>query len=329
MKDHTLLCQDQVHPAFWQKFVLTGYRQTNTSFIQCLKYIFVVHNDFGNFWTIFIPACMFTAWLYNASYEHNFNDPFWYPLLAYWISICVGSYIGSVAHCFSSKSLRVQAICYMIDYLGIGTYMLTAGLVQYFYERPLEISLLQYKWIFIISLTVLSLNSIFISTTADLITLEYGYLLRACSYFIANLLSDLPFIVRLTLCLYEGRECPNNTLSYHVLAVIFNVFLMFFYTSHIPEKFSPGKFDYIFQSHQLFHLTTVAVMTTKLYYLPKDALTHQNVLCSNSYFQPDIYSIFVPCLITIVAGSAMVLVISWYFVHNEHYLLEKSAKKIN
>ena len=217
----------------------------------------------------------------------------------------------------------------MIDYLGIGTYILTTGLVQYFYERSLEISLLQYKWIFIISLTVLSLNSIFTASIADLMSLEYGYLLRAFSYFIANTLSDLPFIVRLTLCLYEGRECPNNTFPYHVLAVIFTVVVMFFYTSHIPEKFSPGKFDYIFQIHQFFHLTGVAMATTKLYYLPKDALIRQNILCSNSYFQPDIYSMFVPCLVTIVGGSAIVLVISWYFVHNEHRLLEKSTKKIN
>ena len=329
MKDHTLLSQDQVHPAFWQKFVLTGYRQTNTSFIQCLKYIFVVHNDFGNFWTIFIPAWVFTAWLYSASYEHNFNDPFWYPLLVYWISICVGSYISSVAHCFSSKSLRVQAICYMIDYLGIGTYILTVGLVQYFYERPLEISLLQYKWIFIIFLTILSLNSIFIATTTDLISLEYGYLLRACSYFIANLLSDLPFIARLTLCLYEGRECPNNTLPYHVLAIIFTAFLMFFFTSNIPEKFSPGKFDYIFQSHQLFHISSIAMLTCKLYLLQKDALNRQEILMKNPYFQPDVYTTFIPYLLNIVIGSVFISVLIWYMDKNEHYLLGYPNKKTN
>ena len=329
MKDHTLLYHDQVRPAFRQKFVLTGYRQTNTSFIQCLKYIFVVHNDFGNFWTIFIPACMFTAWLYNASYEHNFNNPFWYPLLAYWISICVGSFISSAAHCFSSKSLRFNIICYMIDYLGIGTYILTNGLVQYFYERSLEISLLQYKWIFIISLTILSLNSIFTASIADLMSLDYGYLLRAFSYFIANTLSDLPFIVRLTLCLYEGRECPNNTLPYHVLAVIFSLFLMFFFTSNIPEKFSPGKFDYVFQSHQLFHIFSIAMLTCKLYLLPKDALNRWEILMKNPYFQPDVYTTFIPCLLIIVIGSAFISILIWYMDKNEHYLLGHPNKKTN
>ena len=56
IKDHTLLTQDQVHPVFSRKFILTGYRPTNTSFLQCLKYIFIVHNDFGNFWTHLVPT---------------------------------------------------------------------------------------------------------------------------------------------------------------------------------------------------------------------------------------------------------------------------------
>ncbi|XP_041379377.1 progestin and adipoQ receptor family member 3-like, partial [Gigantopelta aegis] len=31
--------------------------------------------------------------------------------------------------------------------------------------------------------------------------------------------------------------------------------MVFFYSSKIPERFSPGKFDYLFHSHQLFHVT--------------------------------------------------------------------------
>ena len=29
---------------------------------------------------LFLLVYVFTAWLHSASYLHNFNDPFWYPL---------------------------------------------------------------------------------------------------------------------------------------------------------------------------------------------------------------------------------------------------------
>ena len=329
IEDHTLLTQDQVHPAFSQKFILTGYRQTNTSFIQCLKYIFIVHNDFGNFWTHFIPTFMLLVWLYDTSRVYNFYDPFWYPLLVYWIAVSFAIFLSSLSHALSSKSLLFFTSCFMIDYLGISTGILASGLVQYFYERPLEISLFQYKWTFIISITILSLNSVFVASTADLMSLEYGYLLRGFFFSIAYVTSNLPFIVRLLTCLFNSRECLNDTFIYQILFLVFVILMGFFYSSNIPERYAPGKFDYCFQSHQLFHISSVAMVTCKLYLLQKDALNRWEILMKNPYFQPDVYTTFIPCLLNIVIGSAFISILIWYMDKNEHYLLGHPNKKTN
>ena len=316
IKDLTLLTQDQVHPAFSRKFILTGYCQTNTSFLQCLKYIFIVHNDFGSFWTHLVPTCMFLVWLYDTSHVYNFYDPFWYPLLVYWIAVCFGTFLSSLCHAMSSKSLLFLASCFMIDYLGVSTGILASGLVQYFYERPLEISLFQYKWTFIISITILSLNSTFVASIADLVSLEYGYLLREFIYLIAYVTSNLPFIVRLSTCLFNSRECLNDTFIYQILFLVFIILAAFFQSSKFPERYAPGKFDYFFQSHQLFHISTVIMITYKLNFLQKDALIRREILTKNPYFQPDVYTTFIPCLLNIVIGSAFISLLIWYIVKN-------------
>ena len=69
--------------------------------------------------------------------------------------------------------------------------------------------------------------------------------------------------------------------------------------------------------------------TCKLYLLKKDALIRQEILTKISYFQPDVYTTFIPCLHNIVIGSAFISVLMWYMVKNEHYLLGHPIKKTN
>ena len=98
---------------------------------------------------------------------------------------------------------------------------------------PIGNQLLQYKWTFI---TILSLNSVFVASIADLMSLEYGYLLRGFSFSIAYVTSNLPFIVRLSICLFNSRECLNDMFIYQILFLVFIIMMAFFYSSKFPER---------------------------------------------------------------------------------------------
>ena len=176
---------------------------------------------------------------------------------------------------------------------------------------PIGNQLLQYKWTFI---TILFLNSVFVASIADLMSLEYGYLLRGFSFSIAYVTSNLPFIVRLSTCLFNSRECLNDTFIYQILFLVFIIMMAFFYSSKFPERYAPGKFDYFFQSHQLFHFSSVGMITCKLYLLQKDALNCRKILMKILYFQPDVYTTFIPCLLNILIGSTFISVLLWYMV---------------
>ena len=311
MKKHELLNQSQISNEFWEPFLLTGYRQTNTSFLQCLKYIFIVHNDFGNFWTHFIPFWVWLFWLYNSSYKYDFSDPFWHPMLIFWISSCFCAMTSSLAHAFSSKSSSVRHVCFMIDYLAISNQFFACSLASYFYERPLQVSFFQYKQALLFLNVVISLNAICISSMSRFYWQKKRFVLRAVSFLLAYFSSSFPSLVRLLVCAVRGDECLHETIPHHIASQLFGILMIFFFVSKIPERFAPGKFDYFFQSHQLFHISGTGIITMYLFFLQKDAVNRRNTLSSNPYFLPDMYSTFLPYLFNITVGSVIVIILSY------------------
>ena len=326
MKNHKLLHQSQISSEFWEPFLLTGYRQTDTSFLQCLKYIFIVHNDFGNFWTHFIPFWVWLVWLYNSSYKYDFSDPFWHPLLIFWISSCFCAITSSLAHAFSSKSSSARHVCFMIDYLAISNQFLASGLASYFYDRPLEMPLFQYKQGVIAINVIFALNAIFVSSMSRFYWQKQRYVLRAVSFLLAYIFSGLPSHLRFLVCAIEGKECLHDTLLHYIVCQIFGLLVLFFFVSKIPERFAPGKFDYFLQSHQLFHIACTAMTTLYLYIIPKNALTRQNLLAKYPYFLPDLYSAVLPYLFSIIIGTTIVSVLS-YRTLKGYLTLENPSKK--
>ncbi|XP_071075864.1 membrane progestin receptor delta isoform X4 [Desmodus rotundus] len=65
-------------------------------------------------------------------------------------------------------------------------------------------------------------------------------------------------LLPLGLCWDRGHSCGQEALStnhgYHLLCALLTGFL---FTSHLPERLAPGRFDYIGHSHQLFHICAV------------------------------------------------------------------------
>ncbi|XP_061633668.1 uncharacterized protein paqr6 isoform X5 [Phyllopteryx taeniolatus] len=62
----------------------------------------------------------------------------------------------------------------------------------------------------------------------------------------------------LTLLLCCGGRCsPSEALLSHFYQVTFALLTCFLFTSHLPERLAPGRFDYFGHSHQLFHVSAV------------------------------------------------------------------------
>ena len=110
-----LLHHTQIPSVYKEPFIINHYRKPDCSFSDCVRYGFVWHNDVWNFWTHFVPLWVWLTWLYALSYQYDFTDSYYYPLLCFWFGGCIAALFSSMAHMFGCKSFTVRTVCFMVE----------------------------------------------------------------------------------------------------------------------------------------------------------------------------------------------------------------------
>ena len=318
-----LKTQDQISPEFLEPYIIKGYRQTNISVWQCIKSIFIIHNEFGNIWTHLFPLILWIIWLYHLSYKLNLADTFWYPLLMLWLGLISFLLFSSVAHTFGCKSTVCRDICFMIDYHGISTYFMGCSISYYFYERPIGAHLFDYKWTYLTINMIITLSATSLCSLTRFYWQNHRFTIRACSYIIPYIGSLFPYLSRLMLSIFQDDKDIWENFSNHLLIILLPYVMVFFYVFKIPERLSHGTFDYFFQSHQIFHVMTVIVTALQIITVKHDAQAHHSYLShnSNNVEDIDIYSTLIPFLFVYVSGFLLIAVIT-------HHQFTKTTLKV-
>lgn len=305
-----LLHRDAISAVFREPYILTRYRKPNNSYLECLKYIFVLHNDVINFWTHFIPLWLWLGWLSALSFSIDFYDPYWHPLLVLWIGGCVYALCSSIAHGLACKSLLVRQFVFMLDYVGISIYTFAAGLAYYYYQRPVGYAdwLFSYKKTFISISVIFTINSSILCSLTRFFCVKKRYIFRILSFIGPYILGITPFNLRMISCYQTGteEECVWYTMPFHFVGVIASVLMVFFFISKIPERYSPGTFDIFCQSHQLFHISAATITTIQFYVIPIDAQVRRQSLTGKGLLVLDSYSTLFAMFIVITAGLLIV-----------------------
>ena len=308
-KNHLLLHKDEVSPVYHEPFIITGYRRTGTSVLGSIRYAFVLHNDVGNFWTHFVPFVIWVSWLvWLAVYHIDFTDPYYYPLLCFWAGSCSYTLFSSVAHLFSNISFNVRSVCFILDYLGIAMYALGGAINGFFHEQSVNSPFYKYQGL-VLSLDIaLAINATLFSGLSRFYWKKFRFLIRTMSFFLPYVAAVAPFAQRLTVCLSTGSECVHETLVLHFSGFLLTFTLAFFFVTKIPERFYPGKFDYFFQSHQLFHVIAAIQTCVQMYMLPLDVQIRREALQQVEAATPTFYNTFLPYLVAQVGGLVVVAV---------------------
>ena len=110
-----LLTRGKVANVFRKPYIINGYRQTDISVWQCIKYVFVIHNDCGNFWTHFTSFLLWIIWLPYISCRLNLSDSFWYPLLTLWLGQVIMFLSSSMAHLFRCIAIDALSLIIMVS----------------------------------------------------------------------------------------------------------------------------------------------------------------------------------------------------------------------
>lgn len=85
--------------------------------------------------------------------------------------------------------------------------------------------------------------------------------------------------------------------------------MAFFFVSKLPERLAPGRFDFFFHSHQLFHVAAAIVTTFQFYMIPIDAYLRREALTRDPAMLPSIATTLLPFGFVLLVGLAIIAVL--------------------
>ena len=306
-----LLNKDQLSSEYTEPFIMTGYRQPGTTLMGSIKYAFVLHNDVGNFWIHFISFVAWIVWLgYMACYKIDFTDSYYYPLLCFWVGSCCYVLLSSMAHLLSTISSNVRSVLFIFDYFGITIYSLGGVIGGFFYEQSTNSSLFKYQGFIILLGVAFAISATFFNGMTRFYWRKYRVMVRALAFIVPYGLSVTPVTQRLFECMITENQCIQETMFFHFSGYVLTFMTIFLFASNLPERLAPGKFDYFFQSHQLFHVTSVLETCIKMYAFPLDAQLRRSVLANIEGGTATVYNTFLPLSVALLGGLLVTGVMS-------------------
>lgn len=255
----------------YNPFILSGYR-AQFSISECVKSLLYLHNETGNIYThsedhildihkpliyihTYIPivvAVIIAGLGYLLKYSQLWPDT--WSIVSYFLiadySITLLLFIFSVTyHTFMCHKggKRVYDLVLKVDVGGVWL-MASLGTLPFMYTTFYGNLRLQ--------LAVISIYSTVSMLAAIIIVSGNNRVYRAIAF-------ASQYCVRLFVLacrLYPVVEgLPDNNLYYFMLEVL-NGLGVIVNALHIPERWFPGRFDYVFNGHQLMHISTALAL---------------------------------------------------------------------
>ncbi|EPT02308.1 hypothetical protein FOMPIDRAFT_1029386 [Fomitopsis schrenkii] len=239
----------------WQRdneYILSGYRRAQYSWRGC------AHSVFGfNIQTHLLGALLFVGLL--GTFYHTSLAPYetaaWQDLVVFMIVLSAAVFCllaSSWYHTFSVHSEQVAIRCHAFDYAGIVVLTVGSFFPCIYYEFYCDTHL----QILYLSLIVL------VGLGAAYIVLDPEYSQPThrgarTKVFIALGLSAIFPVVHGLLTHGLRKLLYEMGFGWLVASGALYISGALLYANRIPERLSPGKFDYFFASHQIFHVCVV------------------------------------------------------------------------
>ncbi|KAI9569958.1 hemolysin-III related-domain-containing protein [Boletus coccyginus] len=250
----------------WQRdneYILSGYRPVQNRWSGCVASIFdSFHNETVNIHSHFWGAILFVLLLATFQTRH---------VAVYetttWVDTCaIAVFLMSAVFCLSASatfhastchSQQVRAKCHVLDYIGI--IVLTVGsfvpcIVYGFFCDPL-------------SQACHLLAIAFAGGCATYVVLNPEYAkpthrgARTGVFVTLGLYAVVP-VTQLVTRHGAMRVFSEMGFGWQITSGILYISGALVYANRIPERIAPGKFDYFFASHQIFHVCVVMAALT-------------------------------------------------------------------
>lgn len=239
-------------PALFQEpYILSGYRPVQQDWRCYFLSLFQRHNESLNVWThLLAMPVLLLRWWANAGVLGFTLDAASLPLSLFLVSALTYLSLSVAAHLLQSHSEHAHYFFFFMDYVGVAAYQYGCSLSHYFYTSELA-------WRDSIGLFFLPGAAFF------------GWLSCAGCCF-AKSRYERPYPLQRKICqliptslayLLDISPVAHHLLTtswtqeaFHVLQIVSFLFAAFFFSCPVPERFFPGRCDFVGQGHQVFHL---------------------------------------------------------------------------
>lgn len=245
----------QVPVLFREPYILSGYRPTHQDWRCYLLSLFQRHNESLNVWTHLLAApVLLLRWWANAGALGFTLDAASLPLSVFLLSSLTYLFFSVAAHLLQSHSEHAHYFFFCLDYVGVAVYQYGCSLGHYFYssESAWRESLigpfflhgaLFFGW----------LSCAGCCFAKSRYQRPYPLGRKVCQLIptsLAYLLDISPVAHRL----FTVSWTQEPSLPFHALQITFFLLSALFFSCPIPERFFPGRCDFVGQGHQIFHL---------------------------------------------------------------------------
>jgi len=251
----------------WMKdneFITALHRPEFQSCYTCLKSIFHIHAETGNIWTHLLGAIVFLSFTiyYLFLPTVNFVSPIEEKtvVISFFLCAFICLTFSTAFHTFGCHSPNVCLFCGRLDYTGIAV-LITGSFLPWvyysFYCQAMEkILYMAAVFTFGVICTVLSMAKSF---------QQPKYRTHRALLFLAFGLSGTVPCIHSVLTKGAAHSFSEGQMQYLVLMGAMYVTGAIFFMTRFPECVWPGKFNLVFQSHQIFHVFVVAAALLQTY----------------------------------------------------------------
>lgn len=251
----------------WAKdneYIRGHYRPILPSFMATFSTVFRIHNETGNIWSHLIG---FLAFIYAAIHVFSLpNSPFMNPYMEkaifmtffFGAIICLGfSWTFHTACCHSNNVLCIFA---KLDYSGIALMIMGSMMPWLYYVFYCDTI---FRFTYMLIMCVIGTLCVLVSQSSTFARPEYRGLRAG---------------------LFAGFGCSalaptgHTVIQYGVKYAVFDCFIWcllimaafylggaMIYAMQVPERWSPGRFDLVGNSHQIFHVFVVIAAAFHMY----------------------------------------------------------------
>lgn len=250
-------------------YILTGYRQSRSSYAHSLGSLFYLHNESVNIWTHLLGAIVFIG---TAGYVYHVVQPryetatvadvFVFACFFGGAVLCLG--MSATFHTLSNHSEMVAKWGNKLDYTGIvalivGSYF--PALYYGFFCRP------RLMTIYLNAICFLGLGCGLVSWIERFRTPTWRPY-RTMMFVALGLSGVVPVMHGCMVYGIQGME-ERMSLSLVVLHGAMYIFGAFLYAVRWPERSVPVVFDIWGSSHQIFHMFVIMAAVTHFYGMAK------------------------------------------------------------